>query len=67
MDLSMGEKDYIYKHMGHSEQVNQNVYQAPLAHQQIMVVGKRLQTMGGKCRPILLKFFLYCLNPGVSL
>ena len=39
MDLSMGEKDYIYKHMGHSEQVNQNVYQAPLALQQIMVVG----------------------------
>ena len=50
MDIPMGERDYIYKHMGHSEQVNQNVYQAPLALQEIMVVGRRLQTIdtGGK-------------------
>lgn len=66
MDLPMSEREYIYKHLGHTELVNKNVYQAPLALQEIMVVGRRLQTidMGGKCIHACIKlfFFLCCLN-----
>ncbi len=50
MDVPLSDRNYIYKHLGHSEEVNQNVYQAPLAIKAITVVGRRLQDLdrGGK-------------------
>ena len=42
MDLSKTERQYFYKHMGHSEEVNKQVYQAPLAMMEITKIGKRL-------------------------
>ena len=51
MDVPASDRDYIYKHLGHSEEVNKNVYQAPLAVKAITVFGRRLQVLdrGGKC------------------
>ena len=45
MDVPRSDREYIYQHLGHTEQVNQHVYQAPLAIRAITVVGKRLQTL----------------------
>ena len=45
MDVPPAERDYIYKRMGHWEDVNVNVYQAPLAIKAITVVGRRLQKL----------------------
>ena len=42
LKLSEKEKDLIYKHFGHSEKINQNVYQAPPGSQQLRHTGKRL-------------------------
>ena len=40
--LSEKEKDLIYKHFGHSEKINQNVYQAPAGSHQLRHTGERL-------------------------
>ena len=40
LKLSEQEKDLIYKHFGHSEKINQNVYQAPPGSQQVRNTGK---------------------------
>ncbi|KAJ8018530.1 hypothetical protein HOLleu_43432 [Holothuria leucospilota] len=45
MDVPESERQYIYKHMGHSEETNQHIYQAPLAVKELTVVGKCLQTI----------------------
>ena len=42
LKLSEKEKDLIYKHFGHSEKINENVYQAPPGSQQLRHTGKRL-------------------------
>ena len=42
MDISRNDREYIYKHLGHSEQINKNVYQCPMAVKEITVVGKKL-------------------------
>lgn len=41
------EKDrcFVFKHLGHSEQTNQQIYQAPLAVREITVVGRQLNKM----------------------
>ncbi|XP_071500912.1 uncharacterized protein [Diadema antillarum] len=44
-DVPEADRGYIFKHLGHSEETNCHVYQAPLAIKEITVVGKRLQCM----------------------
>lgn len=51
MDVPESERQYIYKHMGHSEETNQHIYQAPLAVKELTVVGKCLQTIDEGCAP----------------
>lgn len=43
MDVPEGDRKFIYKHLGHSEHTNINVYQTPLASKELTVVGKRLR------------------------
>ena len=42
LKLSDKEKEMIYKHFGHSEHINQNVYQAPPGSVQLQTTGQRL-------------------------
>ena len=42
IDVPERDRQLFYKHMGHSDAVNSNVYQAPLAHQEITHVGRHL-------------------------
>ncbi|KAH9523863.1 hypothetical protein Btru_047258 [Bulinus truncatus] len=39
LDVPIERRQYFYSHMGHSEDINKHVYQAPLATQQIIHVG----------------------------
>ena len=48
MDVPTEERQYFYKHMGHSQKINENIYQAPLAEVEILKVGSRLMDMDGK-------------------
>ena len=43
MDIPENERNYIYKHLGHSENINKNIYQSPLGIKEITVVGRKLQ------------------------
>ena len=43
MDIPENERTYIYKHLGHSENINKNIYQSPLGIKEITVVGRKLQ------------------------
>ncbi len=43
MDIPPEDRPFIFKHLGHSEEINTGVYQAPLALKEITVVGRRLQ------------------------
>ena len=45
MEVPEHERQLFYKHLGHSALVNANVYQAPLAVEEVRTVGKRLQQM----------------------
>jgi hypothetical protein len=47
MDVTDGERQHFYKHMGHSASINTHIYQAPLAEAEILHVGRRLQEMDG--------------------
>lgn len=47
MDVPDSDRHYFYKHMGHSEGINQNIYQAPLAEAEILKVGSCLMAMDG--------------------
>ena len=42
LDLPRQHRELFYTHMGHSEKMNQDVYQAPLAIQEITKVGRCL-------------------------
>jgi len=42
LSLTEQEKNLIYQHFGHSEKVNQNVYQAAAGSQQLRTTGKML-------------------------
>ena len=55
-DASPEERRLFYKHMGHSEAINENVYQAPLAHAEVEVIGRRLQRLdeGKQCNLLFL-------------
>ena len=43
MDLPQENRDIFYRHMGHSEQINKDVYQCPLAIREIREVGSFLK------------------------
>ncbi|XP_033101539.1 uncharacterized protein LOC117104801 [Anneissia japonica] len=43
MDIPEADRQFIYKHLGHSEETNRNVYQTPLALKEITVVARRLE------------------------
>ncbi|XP_069108879.1 uncharacterized protein [Argopecten irradians] len=45
LDIPEGERQLFYQHMGHSEQMNKNVYQCPLAVQEVTKVGKFLSNL----------------------
>ena len=47
MDIPENERQYVYRHLGHSEETNRDIYQAPLAGKEISVVGRRLLHMDG--------------------
>jgi hypothetical protein len=42
-DLEEKDRQLFYSHMGHSDSVNKNIYQAPLAHQEVTRVGRHLK------------------------
>ncbi len=47
LDVSEKDRDLFYKHMGHSAEMNRNVYQAPLALSSVTRVGKNLLEIEG--------------------
>ena len=50
LNLPKHERQLFYTHMGHSEDINKDIYQAPLAIMSITRVGKQLmQIDGGEC------------------
>ena len=54
-DATPEERGLFYKHMGHSEAINENVYQAPLAHAEVDLIGRHLQQFdqGEQCNLFL--------------
>ena len=42
LDLPLRDRELFYEHMGHSQAINQNVYQAPPALLEITKVGRHL-------------------------
>ena len=54
---------FFYEHMGHSEAINRNIYQAPPAIMQLIKTGKQLQSIDeGKNKAKLLNFKLFYLT-----
>ena len=53
MDIPESERHFFYKHMGHSEGINQHVYQAPLAEAEIVKVGSCLMAMDGTVSSVI--------------
>jgi len=51
LDVSENERQLFYKHMGHSGNINQNIYQTPPAEAEILTVGRQLQLMDGHYSP----------------
>nr|XP_034299375.1 uncharacterized protein LOC105334630 isoform X2 [Crassostrea gigas] len=47
LDVSPNEREMFYKHLGHSKQMNENVYQCPPAMKTITQVGKFLNQLEG--------------------
>ena len=45
MGLPQQDIDLFYSHMGHSEKINKDIYQAPLAVLRVTSVGKHLLNM----------------------
>lgn len=43
LDISDKDRALFYKHMGHSEKINQTIYQAPATVMEVTGVGKHLQ------------------------
>ena len=44
-DLIENEKELFYKHMGHSGDINEKVYQVPPAIREVIQIGKRLDSI----------------------
>lgn len=47
LDVTPNERQLFYKHMGHAEGINQNIYQTPLGEAEILTVGAQLKKMDG--------------------
>ena len=47
LDVPVQEHQFFYKHMGQTEAINENIYQAPLAEALILKVGVHLKNMDG--------------------
>ena len=45
MDVPENQRNYFYKHMGHSAEINASIYQTPLAEAEIRMVGTHLISM----------------------
>ena len=45
LDVPQNQRTYFYLHMGHSQQINEQIYQTPLAEAEVTVVGKFLQQL----------------------
>jgi len=45
IDIPVQQRQFFYKHMGHTEAINGNIYQAPLAEASILKVGVHLKNM----------------------
>jgi len=45
LEVPQEERNLFYNHMGHSEYINQNVYQCPMAAATIMKVGRQLERL----------------------
>ncbi|XP_060085309.1 uncharacterized protein LOC132564693 [Ylistrum balloti] len=45
LDIPENERRLFYQHMGHSEDINKNVYQCPLAIQEVTKVGKFFENL----------------------
>jgi len=56
------ERQYFYKHMCHSEKINENVYQGPLPEVEILKVDSHLRDMHGKVPNLA----TVCLDPSTS-
>jgi len=50
LDVSEQDRQLFYKHMGHSAAINMNIYQAPLAESEMVIVGGHLSVMDGVCK-----------------
>ena len=59
LELPEKERDIFYRHMGHSKEINENIYQVPLALQEITKVGRTLKAIDeGKLVHILIMLFI---------
>lgn len=47
MEVPDAERQYFYKHMGHSEKINTDIYQAPLGIMELVKVGRSLNIIDG--------------------
>ena len=47
LEMPKRDKEYFYSHMGHSEETNANIYQAPPALMEVTIVGKHLMKIDG--------------------
>ena len=51
LDVSENDRELFYRHMGHSREINKNIYQTPLAEAEILCVGDKLKNMDGQLPP----------------
>ena len=61
MEVPDGEREAFYSHMGHSEHINKNVYQSPMALQEICQVGSYLDAIDDTESVGMLNLLLYML------
>lgn len=47
MDIPESDRRYFYEHMGHSKEINHDIYQAPLALMEVLKVGRSLKEIDG--------------------
>jgi len=62
LDVSETERPMFYQHLGHSAEMNANVYQAPLAEKEIRLVGSRLLAIDQPERGLLSLLFSETLS-----
>ena len=52
LDIPKEDREIFYKHMGHSSQINEDIYQTPLALAGITKVGKNLLKFSGESKVV---------------